>query len=70
MELHTDVGEICYYRKLGKLILKTEASEQWTEKYMFILPATSSMRPMCLICSESVAVVKNLKQHYETKHCV
>ena len=43
---------------------------EWTEKYLFVLPAVSSTRPVRLICSESVAVVKsiNLKCHYETKH--
>ena len=43
--------------------------EKWTEKCMFILPASSS-KPVCLICSESVAVIKsgNVKRHYESKH--
>ena len=38
---------------------------EWTEKYVFVLPAVSSTRPPRLI-----AVVKsgNLKRHYETKH--
>lgn len=42
--------------------------EEWTECYAFILPPTSA-RPMCLICQETVALVKsgNLKRHYETK---
>uniref|UniRef100_A0A3Q3BZE1 Uncharacterized protein n=1 Tax=Haplochromis burtoni TaxID=8153 RepID=A0A3Q3BZE1_HAPBU len=36
---------------------------------MFILPAASS-KPVCLICSETVALIKsgNVKRHYETKH--
>ena len=43
--------------------------EEWTENCAFILPPTST-RPMCLICSETIAVMKisNLKRHYETKH--
>ena len=43
--------------------------EEWTEKFAFILPPTST-RPMCLICQETIAVMKisNLKWHYETKH--
>lgn len=43
--------------------------DEWTEKYVFILP-TGSSKPVCLICSETVAVIKsgNVKRHYETKH--
>ena len=43
--------------------------KEWTQQYAFILPPTSS-KPLCLICNESVALVKssNLKRHYETKH--
>ena len=43
--------------------------DEWTEKYAFILPPAST-KPMCLICQETVALVKsgNLKRHYETKH--
>ena len=35
----------------------------------FILPP-SGLKPLCLICNESVALVKssNLKRHYKTKH--
>lgn len=42
-------------------------NEDWREKYLFTL---SKGKPVCLICSESVAVQKeyNLKRHYETKH--
>ena len=44
-------------------------NEEWTESYMFILPPGSS-KPVCLICSETVAIIKsgNVKRHYETKH--
>lgn len=43
--------------------------DEWVEKFAFILPA-SCTRPVCLICSESVAVVKSgiIKRHYEAKH--
>ncbi|KAK0142367.1 SCAN domain-containing protein 3 [Merluccius polli] len=43
--------------------------DEWTEKCMFILPAGSS-KPVCLICSENVALIKsgNMKRHYEIKH--
>ena len=36
---------------------------------MFILP-TGSSKPVCLICSETVAIIKsgNVNRHYETKH--
>src|SRR4029434_7910107 len=40
-----------------------------TDKYAFVLPVAST-QPMCLICNETVALVKsgNVKRHYETKH--
>ena len=43
--------------------------DEWKDKYAFIPPAKSS-KPICLTCSESIAVVKsgNVKHHYETKH--
>ena len=46
-----------------------EFKEEWTEKYAFILPQ-SSTKPMCLICTETVAIIKsgNVKRHYESKH--
>uniref|UniRef100_A0A3B1K1Z5 SPIN-DOC-like zinc-finger domain-containing protein n=1 Tax=Astyanax mexicanus TaxID=7994 RepID=A0A3B1K1Z5_ASTMX len=42
---------------------------EWTDAYMFILPPAST-KPVCLICSETVALIKsaNVKRHYETKH--
>ena len=42
---------------------------EWTDKYAFVLPVGST-KPMCLICKETVALVKsgNVKRHYETKH--
>src|SRR4029434_7261684 len=41
---------------------------EWTDKYEFVLPVGST-KPMCLICNETVALVKsgNVKRHYETK---
>src|SRR4029434_2055773 len=40
---------------------------EWT--YAFVLPVGST-KPMCLICNETVALVKsgNVKRHYKTKH--
>src|SRR4029434_63111 len=42
---------------------------EWTDNYAFVLPVWST-KPMCLICNETVALVKsgNVKRHYETKH--
>jgi len=44
-------------------------NQEWTDSFMFILP-TGSSKPVCLICSETVAIIKsgNVKRHYETKH--
>src|SRR4029434_4579180 len=41
---------------------------EWTDKYAFVL-SVGSTKPMCLICNETVALVKsgNVKRHYETK---
>ena len=46
-----------------------EFKTEWTDKYAFVLPVGST-KPMCLICNETVALVKsgNVKRHYETKH--
>ncbi|KAK0131389.1 Zinc finger MYM-type protein 6 [Merluccius polli] len=35
-----------------------EFKKEWTDKYAFVLPAGST-KPMCLICNETVALVKN-----------
>jgi hypothetical protein len=42
---------------------------EWTYKYAFNLPA-ASVRPLCLICSETMTRTKSakVKCHYETKH--
>ena len=42
---------------------------EWTDTYMLILHSAST-KPACLICSETVALIKsgNVKHHYETKH--
>ena len=41
----------------------------WTDNYAFVLHVGST-KPMCLICNETVALVKSgkVKRHYETKH--
>src|SRR4029434_10992793 len=46
-----------------------EFKAEWIDKYAFLLPVGST-KPMCLICNETVALVKsgNVKRHYETKH--
>lgn len=45
-------------------------SEEWTEKYCFVLPDTANAIPVCLICNKTVAIIKssNLKRHYDTNH--
>ncbi|XP_038158921.1 SCAN domain-containing protein 3-like [Cyprinodon tularosa] len=44
-------------------------NSEWNDASMFILPPAST-KPVCLICSETVALIKsaNVKRHYETKH--
>ena len=44
-------------------------NQEWTDKWLFVLPV-GGMKPMCLICNATVAVVKSssLKRHYETTH--
>src|SRR4029434_2672881 len=46
-----------------------EFKTEWTDKYAFVLPVGST-KLMCLICNETVALVKSgkVKRHYETKH--
>ena len=43
---------------------------EWTEKYLFTLPTVMGKKPMCLLCSESIAVMKeyNVKRHYKSSH--
>ena len=43
-------------------------NEEWGVKYFFV--ETKDQKASCVICSESVAVLKeyNLRCHYETKH--
>ncbi|MBN3290676.1 SCND3 protein, partial [Polypterus senegalus] len=45
-------------------------NDDWTEKYAFIMPTFRNASPVCLICSETVAVAKeyNLRRHHNTKH--
>jgi hypothetical protein len=42
-------------------------NEEWTWKYFFM---AHNQKPMCLLCQETVAVVKeyNLARHFNTKH--
>lgn len=42
-------------------------NQEWTEQFLFIC---NEKKPLCLICQESISVVKksNLKRHYETNH--
>ena len=42
----------------------------WTDKYLFILPPNPNAKPMCLICNECVAVLKdyNVRRHHIEKH--
>lgn len=41
--------------------------DEWTQKYFFIL---FKDKPLCLICNETVSVVKefNIQRHFKTKH--
>lgn len=60
------VGEICESAKKRSVDTKTRAVDQeWT---VLILP-TERSKPVCLICSETVTIIKNgnVKCHYETK---
>lgn len=45
-------------------------NDEWTDKYAFIMPTFRKAAPVCLICSETVAVSKeeyNLWRHHNTK---
>lgn len=44
-----------------------QLNSEWTEKYLFI---SVCMRPVCLLCNESISVCKeyNLKRHFKTTH--
>ena len=41
----------------------------WTHEYFYFLPPRTDARPVCLLCHETVAVIKvaNVKRHFETK---
>lgn len=43
---------------------------EWTDLYCFTTPNRVGAVPVCLICTQTVAIVKssNIKRHYETKH--
>lgn len=42
----------------------------WTEQFCFILPSHSNSKPTCLICMQTISVIKseNLKRHFNTMH--
>jgi len=40
-------------------------NEEWTTKYFFI---ECKGKALCLICRETVAILKDLNRHYESKH--
>ena len=44
--------------------------DEWTDQYMIILPQGSTKPLFCLLCVETVALIKsgNIKRHYESKH--
>ena len=46
-----------------------EFKTQWTDKYAFVLPVGST-KPMCLICNETVALVRsgNVKFMKQSMH--
>ncbi|CAH1993089.1 unnamed protein product [Acanthoscelides obtectus] len=43
---------------------------EWTDLYCFTLPNRAGAVPKCLICQQTVALIKssNIKRHHETKH--
>ena len=43
---------------------------EWTDKYCFFLPDHANSKPTCLICMQTVAVIKsdNLKRHFNCSH--
>lgn len=43
---------------------------EWTDLYCFTLPNLVGASPVCLICQQTVAIIKssNMKRHYQTKH--
>lgn len=53
--------------------VKTENRQflsEWTDLYCFILPSWPGALSVCLICHQTVAVMKvfDVKRHYETSH--
>ncbi len=66
------LNRACRYpnvQRTERLTEKTVFKDEWTEKYVFILPQ-SSTESLFLICTETVGVTKsgNVKRHYDTKH--
>src|SRR4029434_3596352 len=59
---------VCQWQQRRKRKVDSKNREfktEWTDKYLPV----GSTKPMCLICNETVALVKsgNVKHHYETK---
>ena len=44
--------------------------DEWTDQYLFILLQGSTKPLLCLLCVETVALIKsgNIKRHYDSKH--
>ena len=71
-QIHVELITMACSKLAGKRKVDSENrqfNDEWTEKYAFILPL-SSTKPMCLICQKTVALVKsqNVKRHYVTEH--
>ena len=58
----------CKRRKIDQENRSFQTS--WTEDFFFVLPDRPNARPVCIICHETVSVIKgsNVKRHFETKH--
>ncbi|UYV67259.1 EPM2AIP1 [Cordylochernes scorpioides] len=62
------LAEFCQMEKKRKIDSECRKfKDQWNIQYFVI---ESSNKALCLICNESIAVLKeyNMKRHYETKH--
>lgn len=46
--------------------------QRWTERWMYIYFSCGSLKPVCLICSKTMALTSssNVKYHYELKYGV
>ena len=59
----------CWEHEVNSGVLKIGKLKKWTDKWLSVL-LVGGMKPMCLICSDMVAVVKSssVMRHYETTH--